>query len=96
MAHLKKYIHEGHKTVVFSQFTQFLNIIELALKREGIEFTRLDGSQTQAQREKVLAQFSNPQAGIDVLLISLRAGGVGLNLTCADRVIMMVKKKLGV
>ncbi|KAI7850256.1 SNF2 family N-terminal domain-containing protein [Circinella umbellata] len=89
LGHLKKYIHEGHKTVVFSQFTQFLNIIELALKREDIEFTRLDGSQAQAQREKVLTQFSNPQAGIDVLLISLRAGGVGLNLTCADRVIMM-------
>ncbi|KAI9262384.1 SNF2 family N-terminal domain-containing protein [Phascolomyces articulosus] len=89
LTHLKKNISEGHKTVVFSQFTQFLDLIGLALEREEIEYSRLDGSLSQAQREKVLASFSNSESTTSVLLISLRAGGVGLNLTCADRIIMM-------
>ena len=90
ITHLRQYIREGHKTVVFSQFTKFLDILELALKREEMQFTRLDGTQSQSQREKVLAAFSSSESKIDVLLISLRAGGVGLNLTCASRVLMMV------
>ncbi|KAI8969028.1 SNF2 family N-terminal domain-containing protein [Mycotypha africana] len=87
--HLRQYNKEGLKTVVFSQFTTFLDLIEQGLKRESINFTRLDGTQTQAQREKVLKNFSMAEDGADVLLISLRAGGVGLNLTCASRIIMM-------
>ncbi|KAI7905546.1 SNF2 family N-terminal domain-containing protein [Cokeromyces recurvatus] len=86
--HLKQNMKENHKTVVFSQFTGFLDLIEEGLNYESIPFTRLDGTQAQAQREKVLKEFTKPD-GIDVLLISLRAGGVGLNLTCANRVIMM-------
>jgi DNA repair protein RAD5 len=91
--HLRQNINENLKTVVFSQFTSFLDLIGEALDYESISFTRLDGTQTQAHREKVLAGFSNPdESGASVLLISLRAGGVGLNLTCANRVVMMVKK----
>ncbi|KAI9267417.1 SNF2 family N-terminal domain-containing protein [Sporodiniella umbellata] len=87
---LHQYQQEGHKTVVFSQFTSFLDLIGEALDYEKIDFTRLDGSHSQAQREKVLSTFSKVDAnGIAVLLISLRAGGVGLNLTCASRVVMM-------
>lgn len=91
LIHLRRYEKEGHKTVVFSQFTGFLDIIEVALKRENIRFTRLDGKQSQAQREQVLAKFSDKTSRdkVNVLLISLRAGGVGLNLTCASRVLMM-------
>lgn len=89
--HLRQYQSEGLKTVVFSQFTSFLDLIGEALDYESIHFTRLDGTQTQSVREKVLANFSRPdENGASVLLISLRAGGVGLNLTCANRVIMMV------
>ncbi|CAO3651476.1 unnamed protein product [Mucor hiemalis] len=88
--HLRQYQSEGLKTVVFSQFTSFLDLIGEALDYESIHFTRLDGTQTQSVREKVLANFSRPdENGASVLLISLRAGGVGLNLTCANRVIMM-------
>ncbi|KAI8142253.1 SNF2 family N-terminal domain-containing protein [Fennellomyces sp. T-0311] len=87
--HIRKYLREGHKTVVFSQFTRFLDILEMALKREDVQYTRLDGKQSQSQRENVLAKFSDKQSKIDVLLISLRAGGVGLNLTCASRVLVM-------
>lgn len=87
--HLRQNRKECCKTVVFSQFTSFLDLIGDALNREGIAFTRLDGSLSQAKREKVLSDFSKDDSQVDVLLISLRAGGVGLNLTCANRVIMM-------
>ncbi|RUS14420.1 SNF2 family N-terminal domain-containing protein [Endogone sp. FLAS-F59071] len=75
------------KVVVFSQFTSLLNLVELALEREGVDFVRLDGTMSQLGREKVLKEFKEGKMG--VLLISLKAGGVGLNLTCASRVVMM-------
>lgn len=87
--HLRQYAEENRKTVVFSQFTSFLDLIEEGLRLESIKYTRLDGTQTQPQREKVLSSFTSPD-GPGVLLISLRAGGIGLNLTCASRIIMMV------
>ncbi|KAL9541494.1 hypothetical protein MBANPS3_009095 [Mucor bainieri] len=87
--HLRQNKRDGHKTVVFSQFTSFLDLIGGSLNREGITFTRLDGSMPQSKREKVLADFTQEGGEVGVLLISLRAGGVGLNLTCASRVIMM-------
>ncbi|KAI8971401.1 P-loop containing nucleoside triphosphate hydrolase protein [Pilobolus umbonatus] len=90
LRHLRKNIAGDHKTVVFSQFTTYLDLIGEALDREHMSFTRLDGSQSQSQREKVLSAFSKSDgSGANVLLISLRAGGVGLNLTCADRIILM-------
>ena len=76
------------KSVVFSQFTSFLDVLETALARDRIPFVRLDGTMAQKARAAVLAQFANAPTGL-VLLISLRAGGVGLNLTCASRVFMM-------
>lgn len=89
--HLRQNEKDDCKTVVFSQFTSFLDLIGEALDYECIPFTRLDGTQTQAQREKVLSAFSkSDDSSASVLLISLRAGGVGLNLTCANRVVMMV------
>lgn len=87
--HLRQNKKDNLKTVVFSQFTSFLDLIGESLNREIIHFTRLDGSMPQAKREKVLLDFSKQESGVGVLLISLRAGGVGLNLTCANRVIMM-------
>ena len=109
------------KTVVFSQFTSFLDLIEPALARDHIRFLRFDGSMPQKQRAAVLAEFAGygqrsssssstlkqtivggkggggggDGGGGDgggtgvVLLLSLRAGGVGLNLTHAKRVFMM-------
>ena len=78
----------GTKSVVFSQFTSFLSLIEPALSRASIPFLRLDGSMTQQARATVLKQFASSTKGT-VLLLSLRAGGVGLNLTMAKRVYMM-------
>ncbi|KAK3944334.1 DNA repair protein rad5 [Diplogelasinospora grovesii] len=76
------------KSVVFSQFTSFLTLIEPALARANMHFLRLDGSMAQKARAAVLQEFSQSKK-FTILLISLRAGGVGLNLTSAKRVYMM-------
>lgn len=80
--------HPKMKSVVFSQFTSFLSLIEPALTRANIKFLRLDGSMAQKARAAVLEEFTE-RKGFTILLISLRAGGVGLNLTSAGRVFMM-------
>ena len=79
---------QGMKSVVFSQFTSFLDLIEPALTRDHIPFLRFDGSMNQKLRAATLTEFVNSPRPY-VLLLSLRAGGVGLNLTCAKRVFMM-------
>ena len=76
------------KSVVFSQFTSFLDLITPALSRAHIPYLRFDGSMSQKSRASVLAEFTAAKRGT-VLLLSLRAGGVGLNLTSAKRVFMM-------
>ncbi|KAF2225863.1 SNF2 family N-terminal domain-containing protein [Elsinoe ampelina] len=90
LSHLKKLKKEspGIKSVVFSQFTSFLDILEPELSKAGIPHLRFDGSMAQKQRAAVLTYFAERPRGC-VLLLSLRAGGVGLNLTCAKRVFMM-------
>jgi DNA repair protein RAD5 len=90
LTHLKAIRRENKhiKSVVFSQFTSFLDLIEPALTRDHIPFVRFDGKMSQKQREAVLHEFKESSKPY-VLLLSLRAGGVGLNLTCAQRVFMM-------
>jgi len=77
---------DGHKALVFSQWTSMLDLIEPALKTADIAFTRLDG--TTRDRGGVVAAFQ-ASAGPPVMLLSLKAGGVGLNLTAADHVFMV-------
>ncbi|KAI9671298.1 MAG: DNA helicase rad5 [Alyxoria varia] len=110
------------KTVVFSQFTSFLDLLEPVVSRARIPFLRFDGSMSQKQRAAVLSSFASdednentstmsfrkkandgdissavtdgstvvrPKAKGKVLLLSLRAGGVGLNLTAASKVFVM-------
>ncbi|MDX1908199.1 MAG: DEAD/DEAH box helicase [Bacteroidia bacterium] len=75
----------GHKVLIFSQFVRFLEIVREWIDAEHIPYQYLDGSTPQKQREVAIKEF---QAGKgDVFLISLKAGGVGLNLTAADYVI---------
>jgi len=76
------------KSVVFSQFTSFLDILEPALSSSSIPYLRFDGSMSQKQRTAVLKDFAERPRGC-ILLLSLKAGGVGLNLTCASRVFML-------
>ncbi|KAK7393670.1 hypothetical protein VNO78_22233 [Psophocarpus tetragonolobus] len=78
----------GEKSIVFSQWTSFFDMLECPLRRRGIGFLRYDGKLTQKQREKVLDEF-NVTREKRVLLMSLKAGGVGLNLTAASNVFIM-------
>ncbi|KAK0719094.1 SNF2 family N-terminal domain-containing protein [Apiosordaria backusii] len=80
--------HPTIKSVIFSQFTSFLSLIEPALARANMHFVRLDGSMSQKARAAVLEEFKESKR-FTVLLLSLKAGGVGLNLTMAKRVFMM-------
>ncbi|CAN0887295.1 DNA repair protein RAD5B [Linum grandiflorum] len=78
----------GEKSIVFSQWTTFLDLLEIPLREQNIEFLRFDGKLSQKNREKVLKEF-NETGHKRVLLMSLRAGGVGLNLTAASNVFIM-------
>ncbi|KAK9413576.1 putative SNF2 family N-terminal domain-containing protein [Seiridium unicorne] len=91
---LIKYLREVRKenprmkSVVFSQFTSFMTLMEPALTRANMNFLRLDGTMSQKARAAVLEEFRESKK-FTVFLISLKSGGVGLNLTQAKRVFMM-------
>ena len=83
---LDESVADGHKALVFSQWTSLLDLVEPHLDADHIPFTRLDGSTR--DRGAVVERFQDP-AGPPVLLASLKAGGVGLNLTEADTVYIL-------
>lgn len=80
-------IENGHKALVFSQFIGHLSLMRQMLDRKSIRYEYLDGSTSQKEREDRISKFQKGSA--DLFLISLKAGGVGLNLTAADYVIHM-------
>jgi len=82
---LETAVAEGHKALVFSQWTSLLDLIEPALARAELSFARLDG--TTRDRADVVARFQADD-GPPVMLVSLKAGGSGLNLTAADHVFL--------
>jgi len=82
---LTEVVDSGEKVLVFSQFTSMLDIFEKDLARLDIKYTRLDGSTR--DRQEVVKQF-NTNKEIKVFLISLKAGGVGINLTSASAVFL--------
>jgi SNF2 family DNA or RNA helicase len=75
----------GHKALIFSQFLGMLALIKEQLKKLGIDHEYFDGSSTIQERERAIERFQNDD-NCRVFLISLKAGGVGLNLTAADYV----------
>jgi superfamily II DNA or RNA helicase len=81
---LEEVMDGGHRALVFSQFVSMLTLLRERLDGEGVKYCYLDGST--GDRGAVVEQFQNDPA-IPVFLISLKAGGVGLNLTGADTVI---------
>lgn len=78
--------NEGHKVLIFSQFVKHLNIIRESLDNQEIKYAYLDGSTTDRQSQVELFQNNND---IKLFLISLKAGGLGLNLTAADYVFIL-------
>jgi superfamily II DNA or RNA helicase len=83
---LREVVNEGHKAIVFSQFTSFLAIVKDALAKEEIVYEYLDG-QTR-DREACVARFQKDDE-CQVFLVSLKAGGLGLNLTAAEYVFLL-------
>jgi SNF2 family DNA or RNA helicase len=80
-------LENKHKVLVFSQFVDHLTILRETLDARGVSYQYLDGSTTARQRKQRVEAFQAGQG--DVFLISLKAGGLGLNLTAADYVIHM-------
>lgn len=82
----KDAVGSGHKILIFSGYTSMFNILEKNLRKEGIEYFKLTGQTKVGERIKLVEEF-NQNDNIKVFLISLKAGGTGLNLTGADMVI---------
>jgi DNA repair protein RAD16 len=76
------------KSLVFSQFVSFLDLVHWRLSRAGFNVVKLDGRMGQNQREQVIKAFSTDPS-VTIFLISLKAGGVALNLTEASNVFIM-------
>ncbi len=84
---LEDILAEGHKVLIFSQFVQVLEVIKTHCDGEGILYSYIDGSVNLSTRAKMIANFQDKEE-TRVFLLSLKAGGVALNLTAADYVII--------
>ncbi|KUI73471.1 hypothetical protein VM1G_08954 [Cytospora mali] len=80
----------GDKTIVFSQFTFLLDLLEIPIKYElGIKYCRYDGGMSRAQRDAAALDFQDTNSRTKIMLVSLKAGNAGLNLTSANHVVIM-------
>ncbi len=86
LANLAEVLDEGHKVLVFSQFTSLLDIVRMHLDKENVRYEYLDG-QTRDRQAPVDRFQNNPDSRL--FLISLKAGGLGLNLTAAEYVFLL-------
>ncbi len=87
METLEQILEEGHQAIIFSQFTTYLDIIQKIIHERHWKMARIDGTQTVKKRQSQVELFQAGKA--PVFLISLKAGGVGLNLTAASYVFIM-------
>ena len=85
LAKLSELVSEDHSAIVFSQFTSFLDVLEEELKQEKLEYSRMDGSTPTGKRNTLIDAFQCG-ASAPIFLVSLKTGGVGLNLTRASYV----------
>ncbi|HEY9784037.1 MAG TPA: DEAD/DEAH box helicase, partial [Candidatus Obscuribacterales bacterium] len=86
LAMIDEIVDEGHKILVFSQFVEMLTLIRRELEREGYRYAYIDGQTPAKERLERVNEF-NADDNLPIFLISLKAGGTGLNLTGADYVI---------
>ncbi|KAF2707806.1 hypothetical protein K504DRAFT_383409 [Pleomassaria siparia CBS 279.74] len=84
---LKKFIANGDRTLVFSQFTSVMDILQWVLDSHDMSYFRLDGSTPIAERQDMLDQFYEDES-IPVFMLSTKSGGAGINLACANKVII--------
>ncbi|KAH0542151.1 hypothetical protein FGG08_003451 [Glutinoglossum americanum] len=78
----------GEKTIVFSQFTSLLDLLEVPISRAGRKYERYDGSMSSAKRNDAVIEFTDNPA-CKIMLVSLKAGNAGLNLVAASQVIIL-------
>ncbi len=84
---IKEILAEGHKVLIFSQFTKVLSILKENIESENIKYSYLDGSTSVNKRKEAIDKFQETEE-TSVFLLSLKAGGVAINLTKADYVII--------
>ncbi|KAK2820056.1 hypothetical protein FQN49_007764 [Arthroderma sp. PD_2] len=84
---LANYIAIGDRILIFSQFTMVMDILEQVLETQKIKFFRLDGTTSVEDRQSILDAF-HEQVEIPVFMLSTKAGGAGINLACANKVII--------
>ena len=85
---LRTWMAEGSRTLIFSQFTMVLDILELVLEKELISYFRLDGSTKVSERQDLIDEFSGLDNHTPVFMLSTKAGGAGINLAKANKVIV--------
>lgn len=84
---LARFKENGDRTLVFSQFTKVMDILERVLENQHLGFVRLDGQTSVEDRQSILDAF-HERTEIPVFLLSTKAGGAGINLACANKVII--------
>lgn len=85
---LQQFMSEGHRTLIFSQFVMVLDILEMVLEREAIGYFRLDGTTKVSERQDLIDEFSADDNQTPVFMLSTKAGGAGINLAKANKVIV--------
>lgn len=84
---LPKLIKDGHRMLIFSQWTRCLDLLGCLMDAMNLRYLRLDGQTTISERQSLIDQYTN-DTDIPVFLLSTRAGGMGINLTAADTCIL--------
>jgi len=85
---LPQLIGDGHRILLFSQWTSLLDVFEEFLDHHAIAFLRIDGQTAVQDRQLIIDSFSASDSVVPVMLLSTRAGGLGINLTAADTVVL--------
>lgn len=85
---LKQFTAEGHRILIFSQFVMVMDILELVLQTIHMEFFRLDGTTKVEERQDMINEFCDAESTIPIFMLSTRAGGAGINLAKANKVII--------
>lgn len=85
---IQKFRTEGKKVLVFSQFTYILQLLEEYLRHENCKHEKIDGSVKSKERQNAIDRFNAPDKHREVFLLSTKAGGLGINLTSANVVII--------
>lgn len=78
----------AEKTIVFSQFTSLLDLVEIPIHQNGWSYRRYDGGMSATARNEALMEFTDDPS-VNIILVSLKAGNSGLNLVAASQVIIL-------